>query len=132
MSPKLFSQLRTALKYLLGLSFALAGANHFLNTPFYLSMMPPYLPWHLFLVYLSGILEMACGTALLVQQFTRVGAWGVIAVSIAVFPANIYMAVHNELFTQFSPTALWIRLPLQGVIIAWAYWYTPHLPTEHH
>ena len=51
-------------------------------------------------------------------------AWGIIALSIAVFPVNIHMAVHSELFPQFSPAALWLRLPLQAAIIAWAYWFT--------
>lgn len=71
--------LKTALKYLLGLAFATAGANHFVMTDFYLSMMPPYLPWHLLLVYLSGAIEFALGVALLVPRFTRVAAWGMIA-----------------------------------------------------
>jgi uncharacterized membrane protein len=116
--------LKLALKYLLGVAFALAGANHFWHTPFYLSMMPPYLPWHLFLVYLSGVLESAAGIALLIPGCARFAAWSIIAIAIGVFPANLHMALHTEFFPQFSATALWIRLPLQAVIIAWAYWFT--------
>jgi uncharacterized membrane protein len=116
--------LKLVLKYLLGIAFALAGANHFWHTPFYLSMMPPYLSWHLFLVYLSGVLESTAGVALLLPGCTHLAAWSIIAISIGVFPANLHMALHSEQFPQFSAAALWIRLPLQAVIIAWAYWFT--------
>ena len=117
-------RLKTLLKYLLGIAFALAGANHFFHTAFYVSIVPAYLPWHAALVYVSGVCAVFSGILLLVPGFSRLGAWAIIAVSIAVFPANINTAVHAELFPQFSPAALWLRLPLQAVIIAWAYWYT--------
>jgi uncharacterized membrane protein len=115
--------LKTILKYLLGIGFALAGINHFLNAPFYLKIMPPVLPAPLFLVYLSGFFEIALGVLLLVPKFTRLAAWGLIALLIAVFPANIYMAQHPELFPEISPAALYLRLPLQLVLIGWAYHY---------
>lgn len=118
------SRLKLILKYLLSVLFVLAGLNHFINTGFYLKIMPPYLPWHLFLVYLSGFFEIALGVMLLIPKFARTAAWGLIALLIAVFPANIYMAVNSELYREFSPIALWIRLPFQAVFIAWAYWYT--------
>ena len=112
------------LKYILALFFVLAGLNHFRNHEFYLKMMPPYLPWHLFLVYLSGVFELALGVLLLIPRQEQIAAWGLIALLIAVFPANIHMAVHAELYPEFSPATLWARLPLQAVLIAWAYWYT--------
>lgn len=118
------SMFKTGLKYLLGLAFAAAGANHFVMTEFYLRMMPPYLPWHLLLVYLSGVIEFALGVALLVPRLTRVAAWGMIALCVAVFPANLHMALHAELFPQFSEAALWWRLPGQLVIMGWAWWVT--------
>jgi uncharacterized membrane protein len=114
---------KTALKYVLGIAFALAGANHFVMTDFYVSIMPPYLPWHLFLVYLSGVIEFACGVGLLVPRISRVAAWGMFATSLAVFPANIHMALHTGLYPQFSVTAMWLRLPLQLVLLVWIYWY---------
>jgi len=77
-------------KYLLAVFFIVGGLNHFLNPPFYLKIMPPYLPWHLFLVYLSGIFEIAFGILLMVARYSRYGAWGIIALLIAVFPANIH------------------------------------------
>jgi len=116
--------LKPALQSLLGLFLIVAGCSHFLNSDFFVSIMPPYLPWHLFLVYLSGIFEIALGILLLVPAFTQIAAWGLIALFIAVFPANIHMALHSELYPTLSPIALWVRLPFQAVLIAWAYWYT--------
>ena len=111
------------LKWILAIAFVLAGINHFVNPPFYLKMMPPYLPAHLFLIYLSGFFEIALGALLLIPKFTRLAAWGLIGLLIAVFPANIYMWMNAELFPEFSPTLIWLRLPLQMVLIGWAFWY---------
>lgn len=118
------SIVKAILKYLLAFGFVLAGVNHFVSTDFYLKMMPPYLPAHLFLVYLSGIFEIALGILLLIPKFTRIAAWGLIGLLIAVFPANIFMAQHAEFFSEFSPTALYLRLPVQTVLIVWAFWFT--------
>jgi uncharacterized membrane protein len=109
---------------LFGLLFVLAGLYHFINPAFYLRMMPPYLPWHLFLIYLSGCFEVAFGLLLFVPKYARVAAWGLIALLCAVFPANLYMAFNPQLFPDLPPVALWLRLPLQAVFIAWAYWLT--------
>ena len=117
-------RLKIILKYLLCVFFVLAGLNHFVNPIFYLKAMPPYLPWHPFLVYLSGFFEIALGVMVIINRFTRIAAWGLIALLIAVFPANIQMAIHPELYPDINPIALWLRLPLQAVFIAWAYWYT--------
>jgi uncharacterized membrane protein len=116
--------IKLLLKYSLGLSFALAGLYHFINPEFYLRMMPPYLPWHLFLVYLSGFFEAALGLLLLVPKYTRYAAWGLIALLFAVFPANVNMALNPQLFPDITPVALWLRLPLQALLIAWAYLFT--------
>jgi uncharacterized membrane protein len=61
---------------------------------------------------------------LLIRRVERFAAWGMIALIVAVTPANVHMALNAELYPAFSPTALWVRLPLQLVLIAWAYWYT--------
>jgi len=121
---RLMSIIKAILKYLLAFGFVLAGINHFINADFYLKMMPPFLPAHLFLVYLSGVCEATLGILLLIPKFTRLAAWGLIALLIAVFPANIFMAMNAEIFPEFSQTALYLRLPFQLVIIAWAYWFT--------
>jgi uncharacterized membrane protein len=115
---------REILKWVLGIAFALAGANHFVHTDFYVGIMPPYLPWHTALVYVSGVFEVVLGLALLWPRVAKIAAWGMIALIVAVTPANLHMALHTELYAQFSPFALWLRLPLQGVLLAWVYWYT--------
>ena len=86
--------------------------------------MPPVLPLPLFLNYLSGILEIIFGLMLFVKKFSHLAAWGIIALLIAVFHANVYMAMNPQNFSEFSLTALYLRLPLQFLLIVWAYWYT--------
>lgn len=115
---------KLVLKYVFAAFFVLAGFNHFINTAFYVKIMPPYLPWHLPFVYLSGFLEIVLGLLLLLPKFVRIAGWGLIALLIAIFPANIHMAVNHQLYPEYSSTVLWLRLPLQIVLIAWAYWYT--------
>ena len=116
--------LKTLSRCLLGLFFMAAGLNHFWHTAFYVAMVPPYLPYPLALVYFSGVAELVLGAGVLVRRWEAGAAWGLIVLSVAVFPANVHMALHPELFTQFSPAGLWLRLPLQAVVIAWAYWHT--------
>jgi uncharacterized membrane protein len=111
-------------KLIFGGAFILAGVNHFLNPDFYVRIMPPFLPVPLFVVYLSGIFEIALGVLLLVPKFSRLAAYGLVALLLAVFPANIYMALNPHLFTEFSPAALYLRLPLQMGLIVWAFWYS--------
>lgn len=117
------STVRTVLRWLLALVMVGAGVNHFLSPATYVAMMPVALPWHLALVYVSGVAEIAGGLGLLVPRTRRAAAWGLIALLVAVFPANVNMAVNElPLGTTTVPTwALWARLPLQLVLIAWAY-----------
>ncbi len=116
--------IRQITKAIFALFFVVAGANHFVDTPFYLSIMPPYLPLPYALVIISGVAEIVLGIALLIPKLSRLAAWGLIALLIAVFPANIHMATHPELYATIPPIALWLRLPLQVVLVLWAYWYT--------
>ena len=102
----------------------LIGIRHFTHPGFFVKLMPPYLPWHLALVYLSGVAEILLGAMLLVPRIRPYAAWGIIALLIAVFPANVHMAMHPELYPNLSPTLLYLRLPFQGVLIAWAWWFT--------
>lgn len=111
-------------KIIFGVLFVAAGANHFINPKFYESIMPPYLPWPYQLVILSGIAEIALAIGLLIPQTSQYAAWGLILLLIAVFPANIHMATHQELYPNVPAIVHWIRLPLQAVLILWAYWYT--------
>ncbi len=101
-----------------------AGVNHFVNPAFYLNIMPPYLPWQYGLVILSGVAEVLLGIGLLISPLSRISAWGIIALLIAVFPANIHMATHPDLYSNIPVAFLWLRLPLQLLLVLWAYWYT--------
>lgn len=113
--------LRTAARIALAALMGAAGAMHFLRPELYMQIMPPYLPLHLELVLLSGVLEILGGAGLLVPRFRRAAGLGLMALLVAVFPANVHMALHPEIF-GLSPVLLWLRLPLQGVLIAWAWW----------
>ena len=106
------------------LLFVAAGSLHFIKTAVYLRIMPPYIPWHLAMVRVSGIFEILGGLGLLASRTRRLAAWGLIALLIAVFPANVYMAT-NPADTGASaiPALLrWARLPLQGLLILWLVW----------
>lgn len=111
-------------RYLFGALFILAGLNHFRSPEFYINIMPPYLPWHRALVAISGVAEIALGALLLLRRWAVLAGWGLIALLVAIFPANLHMAMHPELYPNLSPMALWLRLPVQGFLIAWAYWHT--------
>lgn len=116
--------LKTLTRYVVGPFYILAGLNHFVNAPFYVSIMPPYLPAHLELVYLSGVAEIGLGVMLLFRRWVVWAGWGLIALLIAIFPANVHMAFNPQLTPGVPPLLLWLRLPLQAVFIVWAYWYT--------
>lgn len=113
-----------AFKYLLGILFVLGGIAHFTKTEFYLKAMPNYFPFHEFFVYASGILEIVLGVFLIINKTTRKAAIGIILLLIAVFPANIHMYLNYTDFPDMSETALLVRLPIQLILIAWAYIYT--------
>ena len=115
----------------LSLLFVLAGANHFLNPDFYVAMMPPYLPAHLELVYLSGLLESLGGAVVLAPRVRAHAGWALVLLLVAIFPANLHMALNPDLFPDVSSVGLYVRLPLQIPLIAWAYWATrPDRATE--
>ena len=103
----------------------LMGVLHFAQPVFFVRAMPPALPWPLELVYLSGVCELAGGLGLLIPRLRVAAAWGLIALLIAVFPANIRMALDPDaLGVTVAPWVWWARLPLQIPLIASAYWLT--------
>ncbi len=118
-------KIKTVSKFVLAIFMIVAGVLHFAKPDFYMKIMPPYLPLHLELVYLSGVCEVALGALLLVPRNTRFAAWGVIALLIAVFPANIYVYQNPDVLPAPAIMHL-LRFPLQGVLIAWAYFHTKH------
>jgi uncharacterized membrane protein len=121
------SRTRRVLLWVMGLFYVGGGIVHFVNPGFYLPMMPPYLPYHLELVYLSGLAEIVLGAAVLVPPTRRLAAWGIILLLIAIFPANLHIAMNNvPVFgaTEGAGVWNWVRLPVQGVLIWWAWLYT--------
>jgi uncharacterized membrane protein len=101
------------------------GTLHFLAPAPFVRIVPESLPHPLALVYLSGFCEILGGLGLLVPRTRRAAAWGLVALYVAVFPANVNMAVNNLPFDGVrNPTLVWLRLPFQAVFILWAWWYT--------
>ena len=98
-----------------GLTYVFAGAMHFVRPRYYVAMMPDYLPRHHELVAASGVAEIAGGAGILFERTRRPAAWWMIATLVAVFPANVHMAVHPERYRRIPSWALWARLPLQAV-----------------
>jgi uncharacterized membrane protein len=109
--------------YIQALVYIAAGINHFIRPRIYLALMPPYLPAHQLLVDLSGIAEVVLGLGLLLPATRTWAAWGLILLLIAVFPANVHMAMSDQ-FARIPDWIRWGRLPLQGLLIWWAYQYT--------
>lgn len=108
----------------MGIFYIFAGIMHFIKPKFYLRIMPPFLPYHLALVYISGIAEIALGILLFFPFFTVWAAWGIIALLVAVFPANIYQMIAKGAGMKVSRWVLILRLPIQFLFIAWAWWHT--------
>jgi uncharacterized membrane protein len=106
--------------------YVLAGVNHFRDPGFYVPMMPSFLPLHRELVLISGVAEIALGLGLLVPRLRRASAWGIVALLIAVFPANLHVALNGvPLFGEGSAgVGNWIRLPFQIPLLYWAWWFT--------
>lgn len=118
------SKLHRVSQWAAGVLFIAAGANHFIDPGFYIRIVPPRFPNPPLLVAISGIAEMAGGVGLLVPTLRRPAGWGLIALLIAVFPANIYMAIapqRTPVKVPFPMWARWLRLPLQAVLIAWVW-----------
>jgi uncharacterized membrane protein len=101
-----------------------AGVLHFVKPEAYLQIMPPYIPWPLAMIYISGLAEIAGGIGLAIPRLRRAAAWGLVALLFAIFPANLYMAMHHIQVTvkPVSEAVLWARLPLQIVLIGWVLW----------
>lgn len=109
------------LRLLAGPFFVAAGTLHLTQTRMYVRAMPPYIPAHREMVLVSGAAEIAGGLALLHPRTRRAGGWWLIATLLAVFPANVHMALNPEQFPGLpgGKAALWARPPFQGVFIAW-------------
>ncbi|EAW38729.1 DoxX family protein [Lyngbya sp. PCC 8106] len=114
------------LRVILAVCIIVAGILHFAVPKPFIRIVPDFLPLPAALVYISGVFEILGGIGLLTPVVSQFAAWGLLALFIAVFPANINMAV-NHIHIDGIPDGNWfqaIRLPFQAVLIAWAYWYT--------
>lgn len=107
------------LRLLLSAFFILAGIMHFEKTPAYLSVMPPYIPHPFAAVYVSGLFEVLLGLLVIPVKTRRLAGWGLIVLLLAVFPANIHMALHPELFPRIPVWMLYLRLPVQFMLMIW-------------
>lgn len=130
-SSTALARLKRPLCYLMGAIYVVAGVAHFASPDGFVQIVPPWLPAPLLLVYLSGVAELTLGLGVIYPKTRRFAAWGLVALLLAVFPANIYMATSGVVVTGTtfgtldpSPLVRWGRLPLQAVLVAWAWWYT--------
>ncbi|MBS2019325.1 MAG: DoxX family membrane protein [Deltaproteobacteria bacterium] len=115
---------RALVRPVLALAMTAVGISHFTAPEGFVKIVPPWLPAPLLLVWVSGVAEIAGGVGLLVPRLRRAAAWGLVALYVAVFPANVHMALHDVQPFAFhvSRTAQWLRLPFQAVFIALAVW----------
>ena len=120
------NSIKLILRVLLAIFMMAAGTLHWIIPAPFVKIVPALLPYPLALVYISGVFEVLGGLGLLVPQVSKVAAWGLIALFIAVFPANINMAVNQIQMDGIPDSDLlrWGRLPFQAVLIVWAWWYT--------
>lgn len=100
------------------------GVKHFTNPMWFIKIVPPILPYKLSLVYISGFFEILFGFLLLFPNTRYIAGWGLIMLLIAVFPANIYLAMTNGAALNTTPLIAWGRLPVQFILIAIAYWHS--------
>ncbi len=110
--------------YIMAVLYILAGINHFAKPKFYLRIIPPYIPWYKTVNNISGIVEIALGFLLLYPPYSRLGAWGIVVLLVAIFPANIYHLTSAKPGRGFHIWLLYLRIPFQGILILWAWWYT--------
>lgn len=103
MISKLFKMIG---KLLFALLFILGGVNHFIDPNFYLKMMPEYIPMHLEMIYISGVFEILLGIGLLIPKYSRLAAFGLILLLIAIFPANLHMALNASQFSEIPEIGL--------------------------
>jgi uncharacterized membrane protein len=120
---------KSVLRYVMAAFYVWAGINHFVRPEFYLNLMPPYIPLHTELVYLSGIIEIVLGVLVAIPRTAAMAAWGIILMLLAFLPVHVHMLVNNHLYPEAPTSVLWLRFPIQALFILWAYWYTtPRAP----
>jgi uncharacterized membrane protein len=113
-------------RWALGLLLLAAGTGHLVAPEAFLAQTPTWLPWRPAIVLVSGLVELALGLALLaVRRRRRELGWVVALFFVAIFPGNLHQAISGtEAFGLTTPTARWLRLAFQPVLIVWALWAT--------
>jgi len=112
--------------YVMAVIYSIAGINHFRNPRLYLKIIPPFFSKPKLLNTIAGLAEIVLGILLCIPQTTVIAAWGIILLLIAVFPANLYMYQNDKVGLGLPKWVRFIRLPLQLVLIFWAYYYTKY------
>ena len=117
------TRLNAFLRGLLAVFYVIAGANHFRTPAIYYGMMPPWLPCPAALNAIAGAAEILGGLGLMIASVRRLAGWGLIALLVAVFPANVQVALQGKMpGLAVAPLTLWLRLPFQALFIAWVWW----------
>ena len=118
------------IKYLslvvMGIFYISIGVSHFTSPIWYVQIVPPYLPYKLELVYISGLFEILFGGMLFFKKTRFLAGWGLILLLIAVYPANIYLAQTNGAAMNTTPLIAWGRLPVQFIFVGLAYWHSKY------
>ena len=116
-------RIKTILRSVLGVLMVLAGLLHFVSPEPYVMMMPDYLPWHLPLVYISGVIEIVLGIAVFIEPVRALAGLGLVALYIAVLPANVWMASEGiqPPGMEMSTPVAWGRVAMQFVLMYWAW-----------
>jgi len=117
-------KIKTISIIIMSLFYIMAGTNHFINPDWYVRIVPPILPFKTAIVYISGILEIILGSLLIFPKTRFIAGWGLIILLVAVYPANIYVALTNGEAMDITPLIAWGRLPFQFVLIGLAYWHS--------
>ena len=122
----LIDKLKLATIYAMALHYIAVGVKHFMDVDFFIAIMPDYIPWHKELVFLSGFFEILFGLLLVFKTTRKYAAFGVILLLVAVFPANIYLAMSDAAQQALGATQqdTLIRLPFQIPLILIAYWHS--------
>ena len=122
----MLSKTQKVVLYLAAAFYVVAGWNHFRSPDLYVKIIPPGLPWRMAAVYVTGVAEIAGGLGLLIPALRRLAAWGLVALLVAVLRANVYMAAYNVQVAgaPIPQVLLWLRLPLQALLIWWVLWCT--------
>ena len=118
------------IKYLslivMGIFYISIGISHFTSPIWYVQIVPPYLPYKLEIVYISGLFEILFGGMLFFKKTRFLAGWGLILLLIAVYPANIYLAQTNGAAMNTTPLIAWGRLPVQFIFVGLAYWHSKY------